>query len=503
MNNNLSAEKIAALQHEFTLEEARRTMLGFTEYTFPQFEPNWHHRILCDALDQVERGHIKKLIVMMPPRHGKSELVSRRFPAYCLGRNPDRKIMGCSHSQDLARDMSKDVQTIIRSPEYEELFSTRLGGRESVVRWDAATVDSLDNRTPPPRGGYKAASTGTGIAGYGFNIGIIDDYVGKWQDIEGAKFLDTLWKWYINDFSTRKTAPWCMVVMATPWHPDDLIHRILNGPDAEEWTVVRLPYIAEEEPEPYDPREPGEILWPGRMFVGDPDPPELEIQAAEARRDYEIAKTADPVGAAALLDCRPRANFGLLLDADDMLTFEADPSVVLEGADGIFVSVDSTFKSTESSDRVGILVGARHDQRMYIVDGEASRLNFSETKERLREYAEKYPSAVFIIEDKANGPALIAELEAELPAVIAYNPKDSKTARAQVAAARTKRGTVFWPMVKYLPNVEQLKDEIVRFGEARYDDVMDAYSQLLLASVKKKKGIDRLRQMAGGLLRFQ
>lgn len=500
---DMSAEDMMRLEQELEREEARRSLLKFTEYTFKQFEPNWHHRVMCDALDQVERGVIRKLIVMMPPRHGKSELVSRRFPAYCLGRNPDRKIMGCSHNQGLAQDMSKDVQNIIRSPEYEELFDTRLGGRESVVRWDSATVESLAGRAVPPRGGYKAASTGTGIAGYGFNIGIIDDYVGKWQDIEGQKFLDTLWKWYINDFSTRKTAPWAMIVMATPWHPDDLIHRILNGPDAHEWAVVRMPYIADEEPAPYDPREPGEVLWPGRLFVGDPNPPSFEEQEAEARHEYELARDADPVGAAALLDCAPRANFGLLLDADDMLTYDVAPSVVMEGADGIFVSVDSTFKSNNSSDRVGILVGARHKERMYIVDGEASRLNFSETKARLREYAEKYPSAVFIIEDKANGPALITELEAELPAVIAYNPKDSKTARAQVAAARTKRGTVFWPMIKHLPNVEQLKDEIVRFGEARYDDVMDAYSQLLLASVYKKPASERMRGLVGALSRFR
>lgn len=495
--DELSALDTAKLEHALSIEEGRRTMLGFTRHTFPIFQENWHHKIICDALDQVERGVIKKLIIMTPPRHGKSELVSRRFPAYCLGRDPNRKIMGCSHNQGLAQDMSKDVQNIIRSEQYTELFNTRMGGRESVMRWDAATEASLEGRATAPRGGYKAASTGTGIAGYGYNIGIIDDYVGKWQDIEGAKFLDTLWKWYINDFLTRKNAPWGIVVMATPWHPDDLIGRILAGPDAADWTVIRLPYLAEETSPSYDPRAPGEPLWPERLFlpISEASPPRKEM-IKESVAEYRLHKQADPVGAAALLDTRPRASHGLLLNPEDLREYTTNPRVIKAGADALYVSVDCTFKGTATADRVAILVGARMNDQMYILEGDSKRLTYSQTKAELRMYAARYPSATFIIEDKANGPAIIDELQSDLPAIVAYNPTSSKNARAQVAASRTKQGIVHWPAVKWCVNVAELKDEVVRYGEARYDDVMDAYSQLLLASTPKKSALNRLKAMS-------
>src|SRR5687768_17123605 len=102
--------------------EARRSMLSFTTYTKPDYEVNWHHEVLCDHLDRLFTGEIRRLMVFMPQRQGKSELVSRRFPAYVFGRLPKASVMGCSYGADLSSRMNRDVQRIIDSPEYLRLF---------------------------------------------------------------------------------------------------------------------------------------------------------------------------------------------------------------------------------------------------------------------------------------------------------------------------------------------------------------------------------------------
>lgn len=484
------------IARELQLEAARRNLLDFTKYTFDGFMENWHHRVICAALDKVARWELSKVIIMAPPRQGKSEFVSRRFPAFMLGRNPGLLVMGCSHNQDLAREMSADVQAILRTQAYKDVFSTRLGRRESVDLWETATAQSLQGIEEPPRGKYKAASTGTGLAGFGWNLGLIDDYVGKAEDINSQRFLDKLWTWYVNDFTNRRAlGAGAQVVMATPWHPDDLIGRILNGPDRDEWTVVRLPYMAEDAPPSYDPREPGEPLWPGFFLSVEQGVSTVEQAVEQARAFYAAKKEADPVGCAALFDCRPVAAGGLLMNASDFRTYEAPPSEVRKGCDAIYVSIDSTFKGKSNSDRVGVIVAARRGPDWYILDADAHIRNYPNTREYLRGLAGLYPEAIFIIEDKANGPALIDDLQGALPAVLPFNPGQSnKHSRAQMAAQAAKQGRIYWPKARYMPNVEVYKDEIVRFGEARYDDLMDALSQLIIAAKPKRGGPAALRR---------
>lgn len=107
-------------------ELARRHLLDFTKYRFPSYKTNWHHKVLADALERVENGTLKRLIVNMPPRHGKSELVSVNFPAWCLGRDKDRSIIATSYGAGLAQDFGRKVRNIMDEPDYKVLFNTRL-----------------------------------------------------------------------------------------------------------------------------------------------------------------------------------------------------------------------------------------------------------------------------------------------------------------------------------------------------------------------------------------
>lgn len=247
---------------------ARQSLASFTAYTMPDYRPNWHHEVLCDRLDALLRGEIKRLMVFMPPRHGKSELVSRRLPAFALGVNPDRQIIACSYSADLASRMNRDVQRIIDSPEYQRVFpETKLYGKNIRT---VATGSFLRNsdifEVVGHRGVYRSAGVGGGITGMGFDLGIIDDPIKDYQEASSETVRESVWEWYTSTFSTRQAKGAAILLVMTRWHEDDLAGRLLDiaasDPKADQWTVVRFPAILDEEPGEDDPREQDASLWP-------------------------------------------------------------------------------------------------------------------------------------------------------------------------------------------------------------------------------------------------
>lgn len=245
---------------------ARRTMLGFTRYTFPQFKENWHHVRIAAALDGVLDGSIRRLMIFMPPQNGKSELVSRRFPAFALGRNPNLQLISCSYTADLAKEMSQDVQRLIESPAYRTLFPrTRLATAKDVgeVRMSAR----FD--IPGYEGAYRAAGVQGGITGKPMHLGIIDDPVKNRAEAESETYRRGVWNWYVADFSGRHTTDQTSVILVqTRWHEDDLAGRLLRmaaeNPLADQWTVVSFPAVADEVRDD-DPRKLDEALWPERF----------------------------------------------------------------------------------------------------------------------------------------------------------------------------------------------------------------------------------------------
>ncbi len=245
---------------------ARRSLLNFTRYTMPMFEVNWHHERIAAALDAVLAGQIRRLMIFMPPQNGKSELVSRRFPAYALGKNPNLQLISCSYSADLSREMSQDVQKVIETDAYRVLFpKTRLARARDVG--EVRTSDRFD--VPGFEGAYRSAGVGGSITGKPMHLGIIDDPVKNRAEAESETYRRTVWNWYTADFSGRHTTDKTSVVLVqTRWHEDDLAGRLLRlaaeSPQADQWTVVSFPALAETLAEG-DPRQLGDPLWPTRF----------------------------------------------------------------------------------------------------------------------------------------------------------------------------------------------------------------------------------------------
>ncbi len=238
-------------------EKARRRFRSYCEFMDPQFECPPHIELLCNALEEVERGEVDRLLITMPPRHGKSDTSSRKFPAWFLGRNPDLSVIMSSYGYTLTKGFSRDVRDAIESRWYRLVF-------DITTRDDARMVNDFD--IDGHRGGLLAQGVGGAVTGHGANLFLIDDPIKNQKEADSITYRDMIWNWYRSVALTRLEPGARIVLILTRWHRDDLAGRIL----AEEkgWKVINLPALAVEPREgvPPDPlgRKPGEALWPKR-----------------------------------------------------------------------------------------------------------------------------------------------------------------------------------------------------------------------------------------------
>jgi len=221
---------------------ARRSLLRFTEFTNPLYQRAGHHEQIAAKLEAVERGEIDRLMIFMPPRHGKSELASKRFPAWCLGRKPARQIIAASYNSDLANDFGRNVRNLVAEPEFGQVFP----GVSLAPDSQAA------NRMNTNHGGaYVAAGVGTAVTGRGANIALIDDPFKDREEADSERRRELVWDWYRSTLYTRLMPGGAIVLIQTRWHEDDLAGRLL-AEGSDDWDVLELPAISDA----------GEALWP-------------------------------------------------------------------------------------------------------------------------------------------------------------------------------------------------------------------------------------------------
>jgi len=228
----------------------RYNLIDFSVFTKKDYRPNWHHLEVAKGLEMVENGKIKRLIIEMPPRHGKSQLATINFPAWYLGRNPTKEIITASYSGDLAVDFGSKTRDLVNSDIYKEIFETTLKEDEkSKGKW--MTKEG---------GGYISTGVGGPITGRGANIFIIDDPIKNREEADSEVMREKIWNWYLSTAYTRLEKDGAVVIIATRWHMDDLVGRILKQEQegGEEWYLISFPAIAEEDEEF---RKTGEALW--------------------------------------------------------------------------------------------------------------------------------------------------------------------------------------------------------------------------------------------------
>lgn len=277
----MSVSREAAARELLRRIEARRSLLAFTGYTLPSYEEAGHHRMIAERLERVERGELDRLMIFMPPRHGKSELASRRFPAWFMGRNPGAELISASYNSDLAADFGRDVRGIVASPESRRVFT------DLELRQDSKAAD----RWHTTQGGaYRAAGVGTAMTGRGADLLLIDDPVKDREEADSERLRNKVWDWYRSTAVTRLSAKGRVVLIQTRWHEDDLAGRLLEQ-EGDRWDVLSLPAVLSD----------GRALWPERFPLS---------------RLEDIKRTVGPREWSALYMQRPQPDEGTFFQRD-------------------------------------------------------------------------------------------------------------------------------------------------------------------------------------------
>lgn len=439
-------------------ELAKREFSAFMDYDklseHAEDAAGRHLDVLDNALQLVSEGKLKRLIVTMPPRHGKSERVSKKFPAWHMGRNPNDEMIIASYSIDLARDFSRIARDTFIT--HSDVFGYSLDkNNQSSESWGIQGH----------RGRVTAAGVGGSITGKGARIAIIDDPIKNHQEAQSEVIRETLWGWYQSTLYTRLTPDGAIIVVQTRWHEDDLVGRLLTEEaiqvkdgvhTGERWTVINFPAIAEEGD--YLGRALGEPLWPEYGFGID-----------------QLNKIKSDVGSYvfnALYQQRPSAAEGNMLKREWWKYYDNLPPLATT-----LISVDAAFKDSDDSDYVVVQVWGKAGPNIYLIDQVRGRMNFLATCNTIRNLAKKYPEAqVKLIEDKANGSAIIQTLNLEMGGIIPVNPEGGKVTRVNAVSAHIESGHVYLPRNSW---INEFVEECASFPNGKNDDQVDCMSQAL------------------------
>lgn len=445
----------------------------------PDYEKNWHHEVMCDYLDKFARLEIKRLMIFTPPRYGKSELVSRRLPAFILGREPSAPIITASYGADLARRMNRDVQRIIDDESYRRLFpETTLSGKNiKTVAYGSWLRNSDEFEVVEYNGYYRGAGVGGAITGMGMKYGIIDDPVKNRQDADSQTVRDGIWEWYTSTFRTRLAPGGGILLTMTRWHPDGLEARLLDlaasNPKADKWTVISFPAIYEGGAT-YDTRQIGEPLWPTRY-----DLDELEATKATSQRDWN-----------ALYQQRPAATEGDMLKRQWFTIADVAPVQAQR------VRYWDKAGSLAGDYTAGVLMARSGDGLFYIEDvvrGQWSALERERVIKQTAQMDKQRYGHVTIWQEQEPGSGGKESAENTVRNLAGFTIKTErvtgdKVTRAYPFAAQCEAGNV--KLISGAWNGAYL-DELTEFPNGKHDDQVDGSSGAFnkLAEVTASAGI--------------
>lgn len=436
----------------------------FLDYIQPGYSQQWFHTLIARSCQRLFEGTLgtSKLMLFVPPQHGKSEIVSRKFPAWVLGRNPKMKIVGSSYSSDLAQQFSRSIQRTIDSPEYNVLFpDTYLSG--SAVRTDASkgylrNVDLFE--TVGYGGFYKAVGVGGSLTGTPVDLGIIDDPVKDALEAYSVTYRERVWNWYTDVFLTRLHNDSKQLLIMTRWHEDDLAGRLLDR-EGDDWTVITIPAICEVENDGSlnSERHIGEALW-------------------EERHSLERLKEAEqrsPRTFAALYQQRPTIEGGNIIRRDWFGHVTPGEFRRMHEDEPIIFFIDTAYTDKTSNDPTGIIATCKIGGDLYITHAQKVNMKFPELVRFIPEYvsSQGYTRRSTIrIEPKANGLSVIDQLQemTGLNVTKTPSPTEAKETRLNAASPTVEGGRVI--LVDGAWN-EAFVDEICGFPSKPHDEFVD------------------------------
>lgn len=450
---------------------SRTNLMAFVKTTMPSYKIGWVHREICgrlmDFFVKVKEKKSPRLILTLPPRHGKSQIVSRHFPAWCFGVDPDTSIISSSYSASLSKRFNKNVQNIIESDTYHEIFpKTSFVERSERVRFKKRKKSFIKTmeffEIPGFEGSLRSAGVEGGITGMGADILSIDDPFKDRKSADSPTIRESVWDWYTSTAYTRLSPGGGILVTVTRWHENDLVGRLLDAMKQEggdRWEIINYPAIAEHD-EPH--RKNGDALHPDRY------PLEMLLRIKSNIGSYDWGS---------LYQQHPTPRGGGVFKRKWIRHWTTMPKVF----DRVIQSWDFTFKDTAHSDNVSGQVWGQVGANFYLLDNDTDRMDFVSQVRAMQRISSKWPEALEkVVEDKANGPAIISALGSRIPGIVPYNPRGSKTARAYSVSPLFEAGNVFLPpMDEEHPWVKRYIDELLAFPNAEHDDQVDSTTQAL------------------------
>lgn len=405
-----------------------------------------HHRLLADRLEALERGDIKRLMVFMPPRHGKSRLTSEIFPAWYLGRNPHHQVLFSTYGQELADGFGRKVRNLVADPLHTSAFpECRLADDSSSIKRFNTSKDGV----------YYAVGAGGAITGRGADILLIDDPLKGREEADSRLMRDKLWDWYASVAYTRLMPGGRVCVVQTRWHEDDLSGRLIDR-EGHDWEVISLPAIAEVGD--ILQRKAGEALWPDQYG-------EAALQ--------DIRRTIGEREFAALYQQRPTPLEGALFKREWIQRAGAFP----HGA-AVTLGVDLALSSKHTADYTAIVAMARDEfGKLYVIDAIRERVDFPGALRLIRLMADKHKPRLIAIEQVAYQAVVVQQLlrDTTLP-VRGVTPDRDKVTRAQPLALRYEQGLIW-----HVGALTTFEDEMTAFPNAEHDDMVDAAAYAYLA----------------------
>lgn len=464
-------------------EHAARFFEAGTSYTTPgklacAINPS---TVQTPALDLVDgklvyaaRTPGARLIVTMAPQEGKSTRVSHDFVVWTLKERPATRIVGASYGLELAARNGLAVRrTIAGHPELGLRIARDNGAAKN---WSLETLDPDTKAWKPSGGGLFSVGIGGGVTGRPADMLIIDDPIKSRAEADSEKYRQRLWDWWTDEAAARLAPGAPVIMILTRWHEDDLAGRFLAETDTP-WQVLNIPAQADHNPAKgeTDPlgRQPGEFMvsargrtpaqWEDRkrtvgsrtwqaQYQGSPTAPEGTMFKRTSWRMYDVPQW---------------------LERDD-------GSRIVTGFDDLLISWDMAFKGTDGSDYVAGQVWGRRGADAFLLDQIHGHMDFVETLQRFKELAARWPQALLkLVEDKANGTAVMSMLGRTVPGMVPVEPDGGKVARAAAVSPLVEARNVWLPEPEIAPWISDFIEEAAGFPTAKHDDQVDAMTQAL------------------------
>ena len=445
------------------------------------FEFGAHHKHIIETLQRVERGELPRVMVFMPPQHGKSTLISKLFPAWYMGRHPTHSVISASYGQEFAAGIGRVVRNLASSQIHTAVFPEAVMSDDSSAQHHFSTAAG---------GEYYAVGRGSPITGRGGNIIIIDDPLKDRREASSTAIREQLKEWYTSVILTRqKNSNASLIIVQTRWHVDDLAGWILREHKHEQWHVIEFPALADERD--ILGRHPGDALWPSHFPVEF-----LERQRRSMSTNEWLS----------LYQQRPTIGSGYLFRREWLEERLYDPSKHAPAwrAMNRAILVDPANSEKEGSDYTQMwVVGASEDQQFYVLDIVRDHFTLVERGNKLFELHKKWGQPTIVAYEQYGMQADIAYLQDKMDresyhfSIIPVGGAVSKPDRIERLEPIFREGRMWFPVELMYKGKDGIREDLVKTfleeefvnyvqggGGVKHDDGLDALARLFDVSLR-------------------